>query len=318
MMKWRLPLIISSSILLIACGEEPSPVSSSAKMVVLPVEYYSGAAVSDVLVELYDATGNRIGAEVSYDGEAVFGDLQSDEMYSVRIGATDYMDDKAFISEKSIVFDSSNPYVVVETNAVNHQQALAVPVVKQNPQLPHGCEITSLTAVLNYYGADVDKMTMANNYLPKQPFKTENGVKYGPNPDVSYAGNPSEQQGTYAFANPIVKAAQDYISKFDMNLIAHNISGSTEEDIEMYVKLGIPVISWVTLDLSEPRTKGGWIITGTNTFHDMYVNLHAVVLVGVGEHEVEVMDPLKGIVKLNKQQFFASYRALGEQAVVLY
>ncbi len=44
-------------------------------MVVLPVEYYSGAAISNVLVELYDAAGNQIGTEMSSDGEAVFADL---------------------------------------------------------------------------------------------------------------------------------------------------------------------------------------------------------------------------------------------------
>jgi len=46
--------------------------------------------------------------------------------------------------------------------------------------------------------------------------------------------------------------------------------------------------------------------------------LHAVVLVGIDGDIVEVMDPLKGIVQLNKQQFFDSYKALGEQAVVIY
>ena len=103
-----------------------------------------------------------------------------------------------------------------------------------------------------------------------------------------------------------------------MDLQAKNISGSPIDEIELHLELGIPVITWVTLDLSKPRTNGGWTITGTNTFHPMYTNLHAVVLVGSDGDNVEVMDPLKGIVQLNKQQFFDSYKALGEQAVVVY
>ena len=284
-------------------------------MVVLPVEYYSGAAINNVLVELYDVAGNQIGAEMSYDGEAVFADLQPDEMYSVRIGSSELED---FSIEKSVVFNSSNPYVVIEANAVSHQQSLAVPVVKQNPQLPHGCEITSLTAVLNYYGADVDKMTMTTSYLPKEPFKAVNGVKCGPDPNVAYAGDPSSEKGTYAFAAPIVTAAERYIDKAELDLQAKNISGSPIDEIELHLELGIPDITWVTLDLSEPKTNGGWTITSTNTFHPMYTNLHAVVLVGIDGDIVEVMDPLKGIVQLNKQQFFDSYKALGEQAVVVY
>ena len=314
-MKWRQLLIISSTIFLLACQEEHSSAKDSANMVVLPVEYYSGAAISNVLVELYDAAGNQIGTEMSSDGEAVFANLQPNETYSVRIGSSELED---FSIEKSVVFNSSNPYVVIEANAVSHQQALAVPVVKQNPQLPHGCEITSLTAVLNYYGADVDKMTMTKSYLPKEPFKIVNGMKYGPDPNVAYAGDPSNERGTYSFADPIVKAAEHYIEKAEMDLQAKNISGSPIDEIELHLELGIPVITWVTLDLSKPRTNGGWTITGTNTFHPMYTNLHAVVLVGSDGDTVEVMDPLKGIVQLNKQQFFDSYKALGEQAVVVY
>lgn len=314
-MKWRQLLIISSTVFLLACQNEQSSAKDSTDMVVLPVEYYSGAAINNVLVELYDAAGNQIGTEMSDGGEAVFADLQPDEMYSVRIGSSELED---FQIEKSVVFNSSNPYVVIEANAVSHQQSLAVPVVKQNPQLPHGCEITSLTAVLNYYGADVDKMTMTTSYLPKEPFKTVNGVKYGPDPSVAYAGDPSSEQGTYSFAAPIVTAAEHYIEKAEMNLQAKNISGSPIDEIELHLELGIPVITWVTLDLSKPKTNGGWTITGTNTFHPMYTNLHAVVLVGIDGDHVEVMDPLKGIVQLNKQQFFDSYKALGEQAVVVY
>lgn len=37
--------------------------------------------------------------------------------------------------------------------------------LNQNPELPTGCEITSLTSVLNYYGCNVDKTTMADVYL---------------------------------------------------------------------------------------------------------------------------------------------------------
>ena len=36
----------------------------------------------------------------------------------------------------------------------------------QMPELPTGCEITSLTMTLNYYGYSADKMVMALEYLP--------------------------------------------------------------------------------------------------------------------------------------------------------
>lgn len=43
------------------------------------------------------------------------------------------------------------------------------PEIMQMPELPTGCEITALTMVLNYYGFDVDKVTLATEYLPTMP-----------------------------------------------------------------------------------------------------------------------------------------------------
>ncbi|MGM9950550.1 MAG: C39 family peptidase [Lysinibacillus sp.] len=318
-MKWRLILTGGFSLFLSACQTNDMQGHGDGKeMVVMPVEYYSGAAISNVLVEVYDEAGERIGAETSDGGEAVFSDVKPDETYVLRVGPDEDVEDGAWSTQKTVVFNPSNPYVVVETHAVGHEQALAVPVHLQNPQLPHGCEITALTAVLDYYGADVDKVSMAKDYLPKQAFTHEGDVKYGPDPDEFYAGEPSSEQGTYSFAGPVVQAADSYIADHEMDLVAENRSGSTPREIERYVELGIPVISWVTLDLSEPQTRGGWWIAGKDTFHDMYTNLHVVVIVDITENAMEVMDPLKGIVQLNRQQFFNSYEALGEQAVILY
>lgn len=50
----------------------------------------------------------------------------------------------------------------------------------------------------------------------------------------------------------------------------------------------------------------------------MYQNLHTMVLLSVGNNTVEVMDPCKGIISLEKGAFFNCYEALGEQAVDIY
>ncbi|WP_249663480.1 C39 family peptidase, partial [Lysinibacillus fusiformis] len=68
-----------------------------------------------------------------------------------------------------------------------------VPVVNFYPELPHGCEITSLTAVLNYFGMNGSKLEMADYYLPKQNIRTVNNQRFGPNPREAFAGNPREK-----------------------------------------------------------------------------------------------------------------------------
>ena len=49
------------------------------------------------------------------------------------------------------------------------QLYMLIPVrhIAQNPELPTGCEITSLTMVLNYLGYNVSKTYMADNYLDR-------------------------------------------------------------------------------------------------------------------------------------------------------
>ena len=56
-------------------------------------------------------------------------------------------------------------------------------IIEQYPELPTGCEITALTMVLNYYGYQVNKVTMALDYMPKvqaEFYRSEDGRLTGP------------------------------------------------------------------------------------------------------------------------------------------
>ena len=51
--------------------------------------------------------------------------------------------------------------------------------VLQNPELPTGCEVTTLTAALNYLGYPVDKLTMADQYLTRaEPYQATFGEAF--------------------------------------------------------------------------------------------------------------------------------------------
>ena len=87
----------------------------------------------------------------------------------------------------------------------------------QMPELPTGCEITSLTMVLNYYGYSVDKMTMALEYLPtlgwNDTYYGEDGSLYGNDIYNYFIGNPqSETDGLSCGAGAIVTAADGYLA----------------------------------------------------------------------------------------------------------
>ncbi|MGM9949926.1 MAG: C39 family peptidase, partial [Lysinibacillus sp.] len=190
--------------------------------------------------------------------------------------------------------------------------------VMQKPELPNGCEIVSLTAVLNHYGYNVSKTTMADTHLPKQAFSWKNGKRYGPDPYKAYAGNPrSASSGWYSFAPPIVKAAENYMATQQNKMKAKDISGSSEKEILAYLNKGVPVVVWVTLDLSKPVLNGHWYLSDTGKYYRAYTNLHAVVLKGYKDGIVSVMNPLKGQVTHKQNAFFKSYEELGKHALVL-
>lgn len=289
---------------------------------VLTVEFNSGAPVPKLYITLTDAeNGKEVGSLVgSQEGEAVFEGLREGKTYIV--SATTLKNNaagKGYTTVEQFTYDSTKPYHLLRTYSVRDYQKLSVPVVMQQPELPHGCEITSLTALLNYYGVNVTKMEMAQNYLPTKPLKTVGEKVYGADPNVAYTGDPENiKTGTYVFAAPIVKAAKQAITAQKADLRVINVSEKSQQDILQFVKDGIPVVVWVTLDLTEPRTKGGWFIEGTKNYHAMYQNLHAVVLTGSLGDNVVAMDPLKGYVTYNAAQFFKSYQELGSQAVAVY
>jgi len=189
----------------------------------------------------------------------------------------------------------------------------------QNPELPNGCEIVSLTAVLNYYGYAVSKTEMADTYLPKQDFEWKNDKKIGPNPYITYAGNPrSNTNGWYSFAPPLVKATENYMKTQENKMIAMDVSGSTIDELQNYIIEGKPVVVWVTLDLSTPRLNSNWYIKDSGEYQ-AYTNLHVVVLHGFNEETgvVYAMNPLVGHVQYEMDKFFTSYEEMGKHALML-
>lgn len=195
---------------------------------------------------------------------------------------------------------------------------IEIEALMQKPELPNGCEITSLTAVLNMLGYEVSKTDMADHYMAQEPFEWKDGKLYGANPYKAYAGNPRlERGGWFVYAPPIVEAADKYIAEAGGGHHAIDISDSSREEIMDYLMEGVPVMIWVTLNLEKPRMNYSWYYHDTGEFFQAPTNLHAVVLHGFNGDEVYVMDPLRGLITRNADQFFQSYIELGSHALVV-
>lgn len=226
-------------------------------------------------------------------------------------------------NEENITFEEKKELGTIKKEKQEEKQSrvyIEVEKLMQIPEFPNGCEIVSLTAVLNYYGYNVSRDTMADTYLPKQNFEWKNGKRYGADPYKYYAGNPrSKNAGWYSFAPPIVKANEEYMKTQENKMTAVDITGSEKEEIKQHLIEGKPIVIWTTLDLRKPKLNSHWYIHETGEYMKAYTNLHAVVLHGFDEEKniAYVMNPLKGHVEYNLDNFFNSYEEMGRHAIVL-
>lgn len=325
-MRYKRLLLIGIMIIMLlsSCKSFSQQETQNNGLTVLTVEFNSGAPIPNLYITATDVeTGEVIEDAIgSEEGEAKFSKLKEGQKYAIAATTLgNSTKNNGYTTIEHFTYDTTKPYYRLQTHFSRDEQELGVPVVMQNPELPHGCEITSLTAVLNYYGLDVTKLEMADHYLPKQTISTVNGQRFGPNPDQAFAGNPRDKtHGMYVFAAPIVKAAEAVIMDKMADLRVTNRSGASQDEILQLVREGVPVVTWVTLDLSKPKDNldKGWIYEGETVPHKAYMNLHAVVLTGHLGDKVVVMDPLKGFVTYNVDQFFKSYRELGKHAVAVH
>lgn len=195
---------------------------------------------------------------------------------------------------------------------------LDVKNIMQNPELPTGCEITSATILLNYYGYAVDKEQMCS-YLPQSNrFYYSDGLLIGPDTNEYFVGNPRTTSGRalQCFAPVIEKAINGYLSYVKSERRAKAIVGADLESLYEYLNRGHPVCAWATIGMIKATKVQGWY-NDSMELVTSYRNLHCLVMTGYDEQYVYVADPLGQLTKVDKKLFVDRYKSVGSQAVVL-
>ena len=190
--------------------------------------------------------------------------------------------------------------------------------ILQNPELPTGCEATSLTMVLNFLGYHVSKTTIAGEYLPTSTdFSVSDGKKYGPDFSITFPGDPFTKYGYGCLAPCIVTTANNYLSDYGTgHTIVSNISGSSPAQLYDYVKKGVPIIVWATISMCNPRVGASWY-TPSGKYVTWTSHEHCLVLVGYDNNNVILNDPLVGTATYSRSLFETRYAQMGSQAVIL-
>lgn len=187
---------------------------------------------------------------------------------------------------------------------------LNVPTFNQYPQLPRGCEVTSLSMLLTDAGQHIDKMTLASQ-ITKVPYYSHG--KYG-NPHDGFVGNmySFKYPGFGVYHEPIYTLAKRYLGQ----RIA-DMSGCSWSAVESQIRKGRPV--WVIANTwfrylpanqwRTWRTRSGYIHI---TMHE-----HSVVVTGYDSNFVYINDPMGGKKnrRLNKKAFISAWQQMGSQTI---
>jgi uncharacterized protein YvpB len=200
------------------------------------------------------------------------------------------------------------------TNIKKEAVMLNVDLIKQNPELKYGCEVTSLAMVLNYAGVKANKMDLYRS-IKKDPdplIRSRQGdiLKWG-NPNHGFVGDMTGNRAGYAvFDQPMINLINKYLPNRALNL-----TNQPFDVVLKHVSEGYPVVVWTTGDFRLPDRWESWY--HGNQLIKTPLDLHAVVLVGFDVQNVYLNDPLSGRkqVQVGKQQFIASWKALNCRAV---
>lgn len=207
--------------------------------------------------------------------------------------------------------------VTHEWNApVGDIEPLPVDCLLQNPELPNGCEATSVSMLLCYAGCPVQK-TQIVALTPTVPLTYDGSRWHGADPAQAYTGN-AEDKGFYCFAAPVAAAVNSYCMQQGSAHRAKDITGVTDTRLWEYLKQNKPVAVWITLDGSAPQYSSyTWYADDTGQEIQAYANLHCAVLTGMDQNTVTLADPLQGTRQMDKSVFLACFEQMGRRAVVV-
>ncbi|MBS5081998.1 MAG: C39 family peptidase [Clostridiales bacterium] len=203
--------------------------------------------------------------------------------------------------------NSSSDLAIQKTES----EMLYVEPVSQLPELPTGCEITSLTMALNYEGYGVDKEDLADNYLTKgRP-----GVN---SYEDAFLGNPRDEDSYGCFAPVIVRTANKYLTEQNSAKRAYDVSGTDLEDLFDEIRAGNPVIIWGSMNIDvDIEYTDEWEIDGK--LLRWPGNEHCMVLSGfdLNNETVTVCDPLREVETYDISSFERHFKQMDKMAVVI-
>ena len=238
-------------------------------------------------------------------------------MIAVSILLINRTDLQAIVYAKEVATLNTRNALKEDTDLVKESVLLDAPIVNQLPELPRGCEVTSLAMLLQYADVDVEKMILAKQVKKDTtPYVRENGKIYYGNPNDGFIGDMYSLNGPGlgVYHKPIAALAEKYLPGSIVDF-----TGSNFEEMKEHLSNDRPV--WVITNstfkkLAESEFRTWYTPSGTV---QITYSEHSVLLTGYDERYIYFNDPLTG--EKNKKapikDFEESWVQMGSQAITI-
>jgi uncharacterized protein YvpB len=245
-------------------------------------------------------------------GAFLLENLQASHVALAVQSVKDWLDEPEPRAERApAVQEESEPQII----PIKKQVLLEAPIIWQMPELPRGCEVTSLAMLLTYQGVQVDKLTLASE-VRKNPaeYRLDNGKIFFGDPNEGFVGNmyTYTEPGLGVYHKPIAELAEKYLPGKIKDL-----TGAEFQDIKSQLSDGRPV--WVIINTEYKELDDSFFQTWYTPGGPVKITTkeHSVLITGYDENFVYFNDPLSN--EKNKKapikDFAEAWVQMGRQAI---
>ncbi len=205
---------------------------------------------------------------------------------------------------------------LIKKNGFKKEEMIVdAPLISQLPELPRGCEVTSLAMLLQYADINVGKMELAEQIKrDPTPYKVENGQVFFGHPNTGFVGDMYniDNPGYGVYYKPIMELAEEFLPNRIINL-----TGKEFSELETSVSNGIPV--WIITNTWYSQLPPEQFQTWNTPVGEVEITYreHSVLITGYDNDYVYFNDPLMGEKdkRAPKQDFIDAWVQMGRQAI---
>lgn len=215
----------------------------------------------------------------------------------------------------SISYEDKNHEIWRNEYSPQDSTIIDVPIRFQYPELPRGCEVTSLAMLLSYHGVEITKMTLAQEIIKEPGMYSLDGTLYYGNPNRGFVGSMDSlsQFGFGVYEGPIVDLSQKYMPNKVLNLTDSEFS-----EFFYFLDHGMPI--WVIINTTYDELGDNFFQVWNTKDGDVTITnkQHAVIVVGYDKDNIYINDPLGRKKSVPKEAFEKAWIQMGRQAVTIH